>query len=148
MALGLYSNLPPEACNILGSLPFLMMIYFSTTFSPGAGLPMVQNLRFLFARFYLWCMTPGYSELMQDCPPYEHLALYSALSGCLGLFLFLCAKAVLDRVVARRADSDVQARARIEEGAEFQALRREILKGRAGGAGGANLAKVTPQDVV
>jgi hypothetical protein len=60
--------------------------------------------------------------------------------------LFLCAKAVLDRVVARRADSDVQARARIEEGAECQALRKEILKGRAGGAGGVNLAKVTPQD--
>ena len=31
------------------------MIFFSTTFSPGSGVAGVKELRYLFARFYLWC---------------------------------------------------------------------------------------------
>ena len=37
LCLGLYTDLPDQAVQILGSLPFLFMIFFSTTFSPGAG---------------------------------------------------------------------------------------------------------------
>jgi len=53
---GLYTNLPFQAAQILSSMPFLLMIFFSTTFSPGAGLPVLKEMRFLFARFYFWCM--------------------------------------------------------------------------------------------
>merc|ERR1712166_1625841 len=56
---GLYSKLPLQIVQILASLPFLFMIFFSTTFSPGAGVPGVKALRYLFARFYLWCRVPG-----------------------------------------------------------------------------------------
>ena len=37
----------------------LLLIFFSTTFSPGAGVPGLKALRYLFARFYLWCRVPG-----------------------------------------------------------------------------------------
>merc|ERR1712199_97451 len=42
---GLYSALPLQA----------VMIFFSTTFSPGSGVEGVKALRYLFARFYFWC---------------------------------------------------------------------------------------------
>merc|ERR1712224_1040518 len=48
---GLYSRLPLQIVQILASLPFLFMIFFSTTFSPGSGVAGVKELRFLFARF-------------------------------------------------------------------------------------------------
>ena len=53
---GLYTNMSFEQVQIFGSLPFLLMIFFSTTFSPGAGVEGVKVLRYLFARFYFWCM--------------------------------------------------------------------------------------------
>ena len=58
LCLSLYSSLPFQAVQLLGSLPFLFMIFLSTTFSPGAGVPIVKELRYLFARFYFWCMIP------------------------------------------------------------------------------------------
>ena len=108
---GLYTNLPFQAVQIISSLPFLFMIFFSTTFSPGAGLEGVKFLRFLFSRFYFWyvappitppprsprsphspthrCKLPGFSELMEGCPSEEYLDLAIVLSGALGLILFL-----------------------------------------------------------
>ena len=56
---GLYSKLPAQVVQIIVPLPFLFMIFFSTTFSPGAGVPGLKALRYLFARFYLWCRVPG-----------------------------------------------------------------------------------------
>jgi len=38
----LYSKLPLQIVQILASLPFLFMIFFSTTFSPGSGVPGVK----------------------------------------------------------------------------------------------------------
>ncbi len=58
ICLGLYTNLSLQAVQILGAFPFLMMIFFSTTFSPGAGVDGLKNLRYLFSRYYLFCMTP------------------------------------------------------------------------------------------
>lgn len=45
LLLGLYTNLPDQGVQILGSMPFLLMIFFSTTFSPGAGVKGVKALR-------------------------------------------------------------------------------------------------------
>lgn len=45
LCLGLYTDLPDQAVQIIGSMPFLFMIFFSTTFSPGAGVKGVKNLR-------------------------------------------------------------------------------------------------------
>merc|ERR1712153_176556 len=74
---GLYSRLPLQIVQILASLPFLFMIFFSTTFSPGSGVAGVKELRYLFARFYLWCrigredtngFRTGVRESMDGCP--------------------------------------------------------------------------------
>ena len=92
---GLYTRLPFQAVEIFGSMPFLFMIFFSTTFSPGSGIPVLKELRYLFSRFYWWCMIPGVQDDMENCPP-EHLnELYMILSALLGVFLFLCVMALV-----------------------------------------------------
>jgi hypothetical protein len=47
---GLYTMLPFQAVQIFASMPFLFMIFFSTTFSPGSGVEGLKELRYLFAR--------------------------------------------------------------------------------------------------
>ena len=56
--LGLYSRLPLQFVQTLAGIPFLFMIFFSSTFSPGAGVEGLKALRYLFPRFYLWCRLP------------------------------------------------------------------------------------------
>ena len=70
---------------ILASLPFLFMIFFSTTFSPGSGVAGVKELRYLFARFYLWCRLPGVKDYMENCPDDDMLIGCVVGSGCLGM---------------------------------------------------------------
>ena len=77
--LGLYSDLPDQAVQVLGQLPWLLMIFFSTTFSPGAGIVGIKELRYLFSRYYLWCMLPDENE-MEGCPENNTL-LYLILSS-------------------------------------------------------------------
>lgn len=88
LCLGLYTDLPDQAVQIIGSLPFLFMIFFSTTFSPGAGVSGVKNLRYLFSRFYLWCEVPGVGQTMEGCPEENNL-LYLIMSALLVPFLFI-----------------------------------------------------------
>ena len=92
ICLGLYTNMPFQAVQILGSLPFLFMIFLSTTFSPGAGVEVVKELRYLFARFYFWCMIPGVQDDMENCPDEELNILYLILSGFIGVVLFIVVK--------------------------------------------------------
>tara|TARA_B110001452_G_scaffold191656_1_gene161771 strand:+ start:188 stop:1630 length:1443 start_codon:yes stop_codon:yes gene_type:complete len=99
---GLYSRLPLQIVQVLASLPFLFMIFFSTTFSPGAGLGGVKELRYLFARFYLWCRIPGVKENMDGCPAEDQLVGYTILTGCLGLIIFLVFEVVRQQVVRRK----------------------------------------------
>merc|ERR1712070_904961 len=98
---GLYSSLPLQIVQIVSGMPFLFMIFFSTTFSPGAGVEGVKELRFLFARFYLWCRVPGVKEDMEGCPPDDTLVWYTILTGCLGLILFLSVQVVRTQLVGR-----------------------------------------------
>ena len=94
LAMGLYTKLPFQTAQILGSLPFLLMIFFSTTFSPGAGIPVLKELRYLFSRFYLWCMIPGVQDDMEGCPDEDLNILYLILSGFVGITLFALVLAV------------------------------------------------------
>jgi hypothetical protein len=48
--LGLYTNLSQQAVAILGTLPFLLMLFWSTAFSPGSGVEGLKELRYLFPR--------------------------------------------------------------------------------------------------
>ena len=93
---GIYTALPHQAVETFASMPFLFMIFFSTTFSPGSGVPGLKVLRYLFSRFYFWCMVPGVMDQMEGCPADEGLnLLYLILSGLLGVFLFLVFQGVL-----------------------------------------------------
>ena len=92
ICLGLYTTMPFQAVQILGSLPFLLMIFLSTTFSPGAGVKVVKELRYLFSRFYFWCMIPGVQDDMENCPDEDLNILYLILSGFIGVVLFLVVK--------------------------------------------------------
>merc|ERR1719203_1274301 len=87
---GLYTNLPDQAVQILGAMPFLFMIFFSTTFSPGSGVEGVKGLRYLFSRFYLWCMLPV-DMGMEGCPESNTL-LYLILSSLFMPFVFVVCK--------------------------------------------------------
>lgn len=68
VCLGLFTELPFHLVAILAGMPFLFMIFFSTTFSPGAGLPVLKIFRYVYSRFYWWCMIPGVQDLMEGCP--------------------------------------------------------------------------------
>ena len=89
LCLGLYTDMPDALIQIFGAMPFLLMIFFSTTFSPGAGVTGLKELRYLFSRFYLWCMLPedGVGGQMEGCPESNNL-LYLILSAMLVPFLF------------------------------------------------------------
>lgn len=95
MAFGLYTKLPFQTAQILGSSPFLFMIFFSTTFSPGAGVEGFKALRYLFARFYFWCVIPGFAEFMEGCPDRSLAGMCLVLTGLLGAFLFTLVKVIL-----------------------------------------------------
>jgi len=90
---GLYSDLPDQAVQILGAVPFLFMIFFSTTFSPGSGVKGVKALRYLFSRYYLWCMLPT-DVGMEGCPENNTL-LYLVLSSLLVPFVYILCRAGL-----------------------------------------------------
>mmetsp|Transcript_7424 Transcript_7424/g.12925 ORF Transcript_7424/g.12925 Transcript_7424/m.12925 type:complete len:525 (-) Transcript_7424:384-1958(-) len=90
MLLGLYTELPSQAVMMLGGMPFMFMIFFSTTFSPGSGVNGIKGLRYLFARFYLWCMLPE-DMGMEGCPESNTL-LYLILASLLVPFLFVLYK--------------------------------------------------------
>merc|ERR1711865_812924 len=111
---GLYSKLPLQIVQILASLPFLFMIFFSTTLSPGAGVTGVKALRYLFARFYLWCRVPGVLNQME---------------GCLGMVLFIIFQIVRVFVV-KRADESKTKKIKEEIAAkpEFAKIQSELYK--------------------
>ena len=94
ICLGLYTNLPFQVVQIMGSLPFLFMIFLSTTFSPGAGVEVIKELRFLFSRFYFWCEVPGVQDDMEGCPDEDLNILYLILSGFIGVVVFILVKTI------------------------------------------------------
>jgi len=126
---GLYSRLPLQIVQILASLPFLFMIFFSTTFSPGAGVEGVKELRYLFARFYLWCRVPGVKESMEDCPDDDMLVICTIASGCLGMVLFIIFQLVRVFVVKRADASKTKAiKEEIAAKPEFATIQSELYK--------------------
>mmetsp|Transcript_7573 Transcript_7573/g.12191 ORF Transcript_7573/g.12191 Transcript_7573/m.12191 type:complete len:194 (-) Transcript_7573:157-738(-) len=88
---GIYTDLPQQPVQILASMPTLFMIFFSTTFSPGAGVNGLKELRYLFSRFYLWCMLPE-DMGMEGCPESNTL-LYLMLASLLVPFFLVLYKA-------------------------------------------------------
>lgn len=125
---GLYSPLPLQIVQTLASMPFLFMIFFSGTFSPGAGVEGFNGLRFLFSRFYMWCRLPAVKEDMEGCPADHVLTTYTILSGCLGLFLFLVFQSVRALVSRARADKDKLKHEEIAQRPEYQQIQVELYR--------------------
>ena len=126
---GLYSALPLQAVTIFASLPFLFMIFFSTTFSPGSGVEGIKALRYLFARFYFWCRVPGYKEMMEGCPADDTLVWYTILTGCLPLILFVVFQFVRVTILnMRKQRKDNKARAEISMKPEYKDVQNELYK--------------------
>lgn len=121
IALGIYTNLPFQLVQILGVLPFLFMIFFSTTFSPGSGVEGLKALRYLFARFYFWCMVPGVQDQMEGCPDDDVIIVYMILSSLLGLFVFGVVNLAL-QLKKGRAQKKIEARRSKLFDDEFQEL--------------------------
>jgi hypothetical protein len=78
---GLYTKLSKEAVEIFSLMPFLFMIFFSTTFSPESGVTGLKELRYLFMRFYFFCSIPSVQDMMEGCPDSDMNTLYMVLSG-------------------------------------------------------------------
>ena len=123
---GIYTHLPFQATQILGSFPFLFTIFFSTTFSPGSGVRGLNDLRYLFTRFYFWCMVPSVQASMEGCPRDNVVLVYLILSGLLGVFLFLGLKLTLSfNKTARVAEKERVKRANLDDD-EFITLQTEM----------------------
>jgi hypothetical protein len=125
--IGIYSKLSFEAVENVGSLPFLMMIFFSTTFSPGSGIPGLKVLRYLFPRFYFWCMVPVVQDEMEGCPADEGLnLLYLVLSSMIGVAIFgmiLTVGAIQKRF---QTEQRLSARKNLIANSNFQELQGEL----------------------
>ena len=87
--LGIYTRQSFATVQMIAGLPFLLLIFFSTTYSPGAGLPGLKGLRFLFARFYFWCMVPSIDG-MEGCLENQGVNMVlMVFSSCISLWIFL-----------------------------------------------------------
>ena len=126
----LYTTLPFQPAQIIGSMPFLLMIFFSTTFSPASGVQFFNYFRYLFARFYFWCLIPGVGQLMEKCP--ENLTiLYLILSGLLNVFLFLCMKLIFALVARRKHRQTMEDRKKSMMNEGFVELQMELFGAKA-----------------
>jgi len=123
---GLYTLLPLQVVQIVASMPFLFFIFFSTTFSPGAGVEGIKALRYLFPRFYFWCKMPLTSSSMEDCPADNMLIFYAILTGCLGMLIFLSVQLVGTVVGAGKQKAMGQVRDGMTGTKEFIDLQREL----------------------
>jgi len=122
---GLYTNLPDQAVQILGAMPFLFMIFFSTTFSPGSGINGVKNLRYLFSRFYLWCMLSD--DLgMEGCPESNTL-LYLILSSLFVPFMFILVKVGMSMYKKSRGGKKKSSQREAMKTVEFAELQLELF---------------------
>ena len=87
-----------QLVQFLAGWPFLYTVGFSTTFSPGSGIIGVKGLRYLFPRFYLWCLLPGVQVLMEGCPAvdddHQGIVWYMVLTSIVAVTIFLVGQVV------------------------------------------------------
>ena len=123
---GLYTKLPFHAAQIFSSMPFLLMIFFSTTFSPGSGVAGLKELRYLFSRFYFWCMIPGVQDDMDNCPPSDLNLVYMVLSALIGVTLFLIYQIFRQMKRSKQSLKTKSKKQQMKDDAEFRDLVIEL----------------------
>ena len=124
ICVGLFTNLPVQTAQVLSSMFFLCMMFFSTTFSPGAGLAVLKELRYIFARFYFWCMIESVQDEMENCPD-RFTLLYLVLAACLVLVLFLVVVG-LGRLLQTRASQKRTAQENLLKDDDFGNLQAQL----------------------
>jgi hypothetical protein len=130
LCFGLYSLLPIQTAQIFSLFPFLLMIFFSTTFSPGSGVAGLKELRYLFVRFYFWCMTPDVQDSMENCPDSDgENMLYLVLSAFLWPVLF-SVLILLGRVVQGTKKKKLSSKNDTLKDEEFRDLQVELYGDR------------------
>jgi len=88
--MGIFTTANAQEVEMIGSLPFLLMLFMSTAYSPGAGIPVVKELRYVFTKFYFWCYLPGVAEDMEGCPDTRAATLtYMTLASFFWVFIFM-----------------------------------------------------------
>jgi hypothetical protein len=125
----IYTRLPLQMAQLLGTLPFLLMIFFSTTFSPGSGVAVVKELRYLFPRFYFWCMLPGIQEEMDGCPSTtERNTTYLVLSSLVGVAIFGTCRFLGKLRKRTRSAKKIASSTAMVNDPEFQNLQGELFR--------------------
>ena len=103
------------------------MLFFSTTFSPGAGVEGVKILRFLFPRCYFWCKVPGVRDTLDGCPADTMLVGFTALTGCLPAVCFVIFQLFRVRVGGKRKlASKLRKRGLTMSTTEFEQLQENL----------------------
>jgi len=128
---GIYTKLPFQTADILGSMPFLLMIFLSTTFSPGAGVPVLKELRYAFTRFYFWCMVPGVQDLMEGCPNENLNFILLIVTGSMGLVFAIIAYPLVVGFLGRNKMRAVASKRKSLMDKEFQDLQIALYGERA-----------------
>jgi len=108
-------------------LSFSLHVLYCRMFADHRKLQLAtKELRYLYARFYFWCMVPAVQDSMEGCPPSNVNLVYLILSALLGLFIFLVVYALLKiKKGHKRAEVEKSRRASMVD-SEFQELQREL----------------------
>jgi len=127
---GVYTTLPFATVDMIGLLPFLFLINFSTTLSPGSGVPVLKELRYAFSRFYWWCMVPVVEDSMEGCPSTTASnMLYMTLSSLIGLVLFIVVMVVV-KFVQKQQQKKANSKMNDLKDDEFRRLQNELYKSK------------------
>ena len=106
--------------------------FFSTAFSPGAGVVGVKTLRYLFPRFYLICLVPDYQlrTPYEGCPETEAENLtYLILTSLIVPILFACYLAAQATKKKFKMAEEIESRRELVSNKEFEEL-QSLLYGK------------------
>jgi len=130
--LGLYTKLSFETVTILADMMFLFMTFFSTTFSPGSGIPVVKELRYLFSRFYFWCMVPNVQDGMEGCPKSDSTTMVClVLTGLSGFIIFLISMMYVTFFREKTKQKEINRRNSLKD-KEFEVVKSQLCGNPAG----------------
>jgi hypothetical protein len=146
ICLGLYTGLPFQTFAVLAGVPHMLMLFFSTTFSPGSGVEGVKELRYLFPRFYLWCMIPQVEDSMENCPSTDMAnLLYCVLSALVAVVTFVIVMVILKTISARKEGKKSIKRAALRVRPSFRQLQL-VFYGKDSKTGDQSMSSSTTSD--
>ena len=87
----------------------------------------MKALRYLFSRFYFWCIVPGVQDQMEGCPIDESLnMLYLVLSALIGVVLFVVVMGIVTIFRNAKKAEKIERLAALQDDKDFIALQVEM----------------------